>query len=829
MYRAKTDHFFTFLGEKIVRFPKRFVLAILSITLLLASGAATLRLDVTTAALFKNDDPTTKNYQAFQQQFGRDGAILLGFFADDPFAERFLKKLDALQEDMEENLPFLERTTSLISATAIRRQGDMLNIGPVLKDIPSDPEELEAIKALISNTRIYQGALINRTGDFTIMVLRPAYLDAGTATGEEEWDTGIISAETTDPDTNLLKKLWQRIRPPREQTDLTHTPLTPMQLDRFSKKAIEIVTKHETADFPIIISGGLAIDEAHGRSIRKDMGSQLGMVYGMIFLLLFLLFRRWTGVLLPLLVVGLALASAIGLMGFFGFPVTLVTQILPPLILAVAVGDSVHFLFTFFKLFNKNGDVEQAVITTLTRTGLAIVFTSLTTAGALLSFLSSSIAPIGHIGLIAAMGILAAMLYTLLLLPAILCLIPPKQAKAAIESKLKNNWAPLFGEIGFKHPKAILVLAAVLAGFGLSGIGQIKFSQDVLEWFPDGTPIKTATKQINKSLGSAVSLEIVIDTNKSNGLYDPEILQKLDLLGHELEGLRVGPAKISKTYSIVDNIKWLHQALANDKSPLPQNPDLIAQEFLLFENGGSDDRKEVVDDDFSKARFTLRVPWMDAVELLPLRNEIQKRFETAFAGKADVTLTGALNLMSQSVVGVIQSLANSYLFSAVLISLMMMIVLKSLKLGLISMIPNFLPLLITLGLMGWADIPIDMFTVLFGGIALGLVVDDTVHFFTRFQHFCNQGYAPEQAVAQSLEEVGGALMLTSLTMCGGFLVFLTGSMTTLFNFGWLMSLTLAMALITDFLVGPALIALLYQKRASDLAPSLLGKPDLVQD
>ena len=309
---------------------------------------------------------------------------------------------------------------------------------------------------------------------------------------------------------------------------------------------------------------------------------------------------------------------------------------------------------------------------------------------------------------------------------------------------------------------------------------------------------------------------MVIDLGQENGLYEPAVMNNIEALTRYLEDYRdeSGALIVGKTTSIVDVLQEIHQALNENRHEfyaIPQDRELIAQELLLFENSGSDDLEKLVDTQFSMARLSARVINKDAAEYVAFVADIEKQADRLFGGGVSVTVTGILKLFTQTVDLLIKSLTESYLIAGVVITVLMMLMLGSFRIGLLSMIPNLAPIIITLGVMGWFDFPLDMFTLLIGSIAIGLAVDDTIHFMHNFQRYYERMGNAREAVHETLRTTGLAMLFTTLVLCSGFLVFMFGDMQSTFNFGFLASFALATAFLADVTLAPALMMLVTRR------------------
>ena len=288
----------------------------------------------------------------------------------------------------------------------------------------------------------------------------------------------------------------------------------------------------------------------------------------------------------------------------------------------------------------------------------------------------------------------------------------------------------------------------------------------------------------------------------------------LERFNREAETLEVGLVAMGKSTSIADMLKQIHQAL-NENRPefyaIPEDAELIAQELLLFENSGGDDLERMTDVGYTQARVTMKMPWIDANAYVPMLAAIEELAREIFGSEVELELTGLLTLLARTIDLMMVSMAESYLIAATVITVLMMIVLGSWKLGLWSMIPNFLPILLGLGLMRLLDLPLDAMSILVGSIALGLAVDDTIHFLHNFRRYHAQTSDVAESVRLTLTTTGRAMLFTTVVLSCGFYTYLISDMSNLFSFGLITGTTIILALLADLLLAPALMTLLYRK------------------
>lgn len=770
----------------------------------LLSQIPNLTLDTSTEGFLHETDPALLDYNAFRDQFGNTEMVIVAVKSKDIFAPDFLRKLQKLHVELRDNVPYVDDINSLINARNTRGEGDKLIVEDLLEHWPETPEELAAVKERALSNPMYKNLLISEQGDFTAIVLQ---MQPYSSQGEEEIDDILAGfAEDTEVNTQQEERIY----------------LTDAENGEVVQAVTRIVEDYRASDFEIYVAGGPVVTDFLKKAMMKNMRKFMLLVGLTIGTFLFLMFRRASAVVLPLLIVVLSLLSTLGLMATFGTPMKLPTQILPSFLLAVGVGDSVHILAIFFHRFRKNkGDKAEAVEYAMGHSGLAILMTSLTTAGGLLSFSNADIAPIADLGVYAAAGVMLALLYTIILLPSLLALIPLKEGKEQSSEKAGTRLDSILSAVGHfstGNPKAILAAMILILIISIIGITRINFSHDVVRWYKEDSSIRIASETIDEKMRGSIALEVVLDTGKVNGLYDPDLLQRLDNAAEYVEQLEKGKIFAGKAWSITAILKEIHQAL-NENRPefytVPDNPELIPQEFLLFENSGSDDLEDVTDSQFSKARFTIKTPFQDAVAYTAFINEVEEYFQENFP-ELKINSTGMTALLAQTMARVIRSMAKSYVIALVVISTLMILLIGKLRTGLLSMIPNLFPIILTLGIMGWFHVPLDLFTMLIGSISIGLAVDDTIHFMHNFRRYFEQRGDAKQAVMETLHSTGRAMLITTCVLSLGFFIFMFANLNNLFNFGWLTGLTIIMALLSDYFIAPALMVLVNRQKSSSI-------------
>ena len=791
----------------------------------LALQVRQLTFDPSTEGFFHPSDPAITDYNAFREQFGRDEVIIIAVESGHLFSLPVLTNLTALHTAIEAEVPHVKEVTSMVNARNTRGERDELIVEDLLEHLPQDEAGLARLRARVLSNPLYINQLISADGRMTTMVVRTETYSEPRAGGAQ--GLGLDNFDT-DADSAVAPNAEGAGPNGKPAADNTHSASGRTYLTDAENSAvvqgIEAVTaRFQGPDFKLYVAGSPTVTDFLKRHMQDDMRRFMLLAILAIAIMLGLLFRRVTGVVLPLLTVLLSIVSTVGLMAIAGVAFKLPTTILPSFLLAVGIGASVHMLAIFYQRFDQHGDRRASIVYALGHSGLPILMTSLTTAAGLASFATAALAPVADLGVVAAGGVLLSLLFTLVLLPALIALLPLRRriapAEVATPPLLDRVLAGL-GDFATGHWKAVLFVTGVLVLIALAGVLRLRFSHNPVSWFPKSSAVYQATKVIDHDLKGSVTIEAVVDTGQENGLYDPQLMAGLDELGRYALTIRNpdGAPAVGKVWALADLLKEINQAL-NENDPghyrIPTDRELIAQELLLFENSGSDDLEDLVDSLFSKARMTVKIPWDDATKMVGTIDSLRDKARSLLGAGVQVTITGITVLLVKSIDNMRSSMESSYLIALLVITLLMMLLLGSLRIGLLSMVPNVTPIVLTLGIMGWAGIPMDAFTLLIGSIALGLAVDDTIHLFHNFRRYHLLTGNAKAAVHETLLSTGRAMVVTTVVLVSGFWLFMFASMNNLFNFGLLTGLALAFALLADLVISPALMMIIHRGPARD--------------
>ena len=809
-WKTRVENRFEDISDFIFDNRIKVILFVLAIVIAMASQMKHLTVDTSTEGFLHKEDPLRIKYDVFRNQFGRDEKVLIAIQSDNIFTIPFLTKLNKLHKELENNLPYIEDVNSLINARDTRGTIDSLIVDDLFEDLPTNEKALIFKKQLAQNNPLFKNLLIDEAGTITTIVI-----DTQTYTTLDKNGNPLLTVEKDEfADDEFSDESMNDNQVEKKEF------LSDWENVQIVKKTNEIVKKYQSDNFDILVSGTATINAELKASMTSDMQKFLKLVLVVIMILLAILFKRVVGVILPIIAVALTIISALSFMAIFEAPITVVTQILPTFLLAVTVGASIHLLSIFFKEFDLTKDKKASLKYAMGHSGLAIVMTSLTTSAGLWSFSFSELAPVADLGKFASAGVLIGLLYTIILLPALLSLIKikPKDiiTNNGLEAETKMDKILIkISDISVNYPKQIIAITTVIILVSIALTSQLRFSHKPIVWFDKEHQVRKATDIIDEKMKGSLTLEIIIDTKKENGLYEPKILNAIDNFSKDIMKIENDKYFIGKTLSVVDIIKETNKALNENKKEfyiIPQDKNLIAQELLLFENSGSDDLEDFVDSGFTKARITVKVPYIDAIDYVFLLKEINIKIDKYFKDDVEVTVTGISNLLARIMEAAITSSALSYIIAISLITIMMIVLIGDIKIGLISMIPNISPILMMTTIMVIFDMPLDMFTMLIGAIAIGLAVDDTVHFMHNFRKYQFEYNDIDKAVKMTLLTTGRAMLVTTIVLSSGFFVFMLASMSNIFNFGLLTGIAIIIAVLADFFLVPAIMKLIVKDK-----------------
>ncbi len=752
-----------------------------AVTLVLLVFAVRVEFDNSITSWLLDDDPDMIVYREFLDRFGADEVSVIGVFADDVFTPEVLAAIDQITRKAEA-APYAHRVRSLTNVHVARGDDGLVAIEPLVPKLPRSAAEARRIRKHALANRTLSGTMVSADGKAAAIIV------------ELEQEGNSFAGKVA-----LVE-------------------------------ALRAIAKDAEAAAPIttVLAGTPPFDEAFYKHTTRDFALFAPLSLAMVFLAIFLLFRRLSAVLVPLAVVLVGLVWLFGVMGIFGLRISLVSTILPTVVLAVGVATSIHVLADYYNELSLGSEPHQAVAQSFCNLLVPCFFTTATTVAGMLSLLSSSLQPIREFGWLAALGVTFAFLLSMVVAPLLLLhtRLPDSRFLAHQRNDHTARFIAWLARPTRRRSAITLVVFTLLVAASVLGLGRLQVGANVMNYFKKNDPVRASTERVDAALGGSTSLEFFIKAG-NEGFLQPANLKAIEQLQASLEAL----PSVGRALAITDVLKDTYRVLqGGDPSyyKLPENRPLIAQLFLLLE--GEEDFAREVQDNYGIGRLSARARLSRAGDLVDHMSKIEAELKQLRERTGvDVRSTGFVKLMGKMEVYLLDSQIESFIIAFVVITLMLALLLRSLRLALFSMIPNFTPILLGLAFMGAMGIPLDPGTVMIGSVALGLVVDDTVHLLVRVRRRLRAGDSIEGAIETAMLGAGRPVISTSLVLALGFSVLVAASFTPNINFGAVTSLVVMLALAADLFVLPAALQLVRPRMSPKAPPQVKLAPAALEE
>lgn len=570
-----------------------------------------------------------------------------------------------------------------------------------------------------------------------------------------------------------------------------------------AKRVIDIVGKYKGPE-EIFISGLPYMNLVLSQSMGRDLKIMLPIVILVIVVVLYLSFWSLRGVLLPLLVVSLSTIWAVGAMAITNVPFTIISFILPVILVAIGIAYCIHVLNKYYEEIAEDKSKKQAVVETSMMMASPVSMAGLTTAAGFLSLISSFLIPQRQFGIFTSLGVVAAMILSLVMIPALLSILKPPKREMKIKKGLLSVMLSGFDWIVKRHRKGVIMVTLAVFIACVIGTLMVRVETSQEEFLGQDHPVVKGVEVMDNHFSGSDQVVIEVDTGKRDGLKDPEVLKRMVKLE---EWLKEKPGvKINKTASLTDLVREMNQKFhADDPSyyRIPESRRLVAQLLLLFTFQGGDLGNMALGD-FSAGEMIGFYNSLGSSRLVKLNNEIQDYLDNNFPN-LQVEMVGGTRfggtLFSRIVTSQITSLITAILAAGVIVALLM----RSLIAGFISLIPLVMTVIVNFGVMGFSDTPLDMATLMISSIAIGIGIDYAIHFISRFREEYRSSHDSKQALSETLQTTGRGIAYNALALALGFGVLLFSTFKGTVNFGLLISMTMLVSSASAFTVIPAIM------------------------
>lgn len=754
-------------SEAIAAFIYRWRLPLSGAILLVAVAFAS-RIDIThidndLTAWFSKSDPVYQDYERFRAEFGGTRSLIVALQADSSdrlFSRDTLRFIEQITGDIE-RVDTVQRVTSISTATvveALKGADDSgLDVRPLLEN--ADTQSPDAVRRRALKDDLIRGDLVSEDGTVTAILVN--------------FDEDRIDA--------VRAGVIQQIH--------------------------DVVDPNLPAGVRAHYNGSLEISETYNRVTLANQRKFMPPIFVFTVGAIYLTFRSLRKTLISIVGIGCSVAWTLGLYSLMGFSYNVLSSMLLPLIVVLAIADDVHII-QHWEEERRIGDNEYAFKKTVSHMVAPLVGASATTALGMLSLATSHVVAVKTFGIGAAVGIMVDFVLSIVLIPTLLTFIKPETTIAPHEKYLV---APLqkIARIACAHPRRVLAISAVIAVIAALGMFRLRVETNHISFFSSRHPLSQSARVIDQKLSGVYSFNIMLE-GPPDSMKTPDALQRIDRLEERLRGFE----HVKKVTSVVDYVKRINKEL-NDGRPeanvVPVDAPTIAQELFVFSLGGEGrhELERIVASDYSRAQISIRLQSMSSDVVLEIVEDSDRLAREAFAGtEITAVATGSGKLFSILDHYLVVSQLSSFGMAFVTVFGVIFVVFRSFRFGLLTIPPNLLPVLAVLGIMGLMDISLNIATIMVASIALGVVDDDTIHFINRYRREIAGGADTDAAIMIATAHEGRASLTTAVINMFGYGVLMLSEYKPSGWFGGLLALTMTVAFLAEVFILPAIIKLM---------------------
>ncbi|MBI4970122.1 MAG: MMPL family transporter [Rhodospirillales bacterium] len=735
------------------------LLILLAATLLAASGAVKLRIDTSYDKLISDHDPGWDDYKRIVKEFGSDNTTIVFLRDANLFTPAKLALIDKLVGDLEAD-PEIERVDSLYSAPNIRDVDGTLETGRILDSPPEDKAEADVGRKKALHSPLVARNLLN--GDGTVTAVN-------------------ISLKRHAADRDFNKAMYESIE----------AKLVPI------RGAFEQVFQIGPPRLNVEIEKGM----------YRDLSTFMPLSTLILVATVYFFLRTWTACVVPLATAGLSIFWTLGFMGWADIPLTLLTTLVPALNIVIGSAEDTHMMSTYLRaIATQTKPDRQAAIRFMTsHISIALLLTSSTT---VIGFASDALYDIPimiEFAFAAAFALTANFFATVLLMPLLLATIGPTTSKLAPQSELPHgmmgvfvNWLERFGR---ERRKLILVVAAVIAALSVYFATGIKVSNDPLSYFRASSPLVKDAGLLHERLAGMQLFYVTLESKSADGFSAPDPLKRAETI----ERLLRDEGVFDSVLSLPDLVALVNREMnqgAPDFWKVPDTQPLIEQYLLLLKRTDID---RYASANLRSVNIVVRHNLSDSSAFNAILAKLEPKIRAAAGPAIEVKLVGKNLMVNRSAEGLIENQADSLVWVILVILVLMALLYQSILAGLVSMIPNVIPIAICFGTMGLLGIPLNPGTASVAAVALGIAVDDTIHFFSSYLQACRHEPDPDKSISDTLRGESIPVIATTVALALGFVILVFSNFTIVAQYGALSAYTMIVAVFTDLFLTPALL------------------------
>lgn len=586
---------------------------------------------------------------------------------------------------------------------------------------------------------------------------------------------------------------------------------------KFNIAVEKIITDNPKGNLKVYMAGEPVITDRVSSSMGDDLQRLLPFVLIVMLIILFVIFRHYEGVLFPMIAMIFSVIWAVGTMSILGIPMSMVSISVPTVLTAVASAYGIHFMTHYF--MSDSSDRYGACSNSIKSSGLAIVMAALTTVVGFGSLVTSDMTHIKNYGIITAIGVFYSLVITITLIPAFLLLRKNTKPVLAFVEKEKSANDPSTRFLFFierhlgNRPLVVVIISLSLLAFSLYSMSSVKLNMNTMDFFQEGSTVKVADERLNEMLAGTQQLNINIESLDGSEVITPDILQKVESFQSDIKAAN---PRVGKTVAVTDFLKKMNQEMhGGDKSyhKLPETTQM-AKEYLLLYSG---DLRDVITPNMDKLRIHISIKRGDISEQIKIRDFATKYFDRDFLEKNKVTIqpAGFMDLMIEANMLVLKGQISSLIMSLVIVAILMYIIFKDIMLTIISLIPLIIGIALNFGLMGLLNIPLNAATALVASISIGMGIDYSIHFITRFKDSLEELHSIDKAIRETYKSTGRAILSNSLSVGIGFMVLFFSKFPVIAQCGGLIAFTVTVTALAAIITIPAGLKILYHSRGEN--------------
>jgi predicted RND superfamily exporter protein len=744
-----------------------FLVFIFITTLLLSTQWKNLKFSYSEANLMPYDHPFNIAYDNFIDVFGEEGNLLIIAVKDSSLFEKnnfnaWIKLSESFKNNREVNNVVHVGNIPVISKDLIKKR---FNIDSLVNEFFTTNIKIESFKDnLFNNYPFYENILFNKNSE---TIQTAIYLD---------------------------KSIVNNI----ERIEFVNKIFIP------SIKSFESQTKID-----VKISGMPYIRTMNAQNIMDEIGKFVIIAIVVTICIFFFFFRSYRATIITLSVVVTGVMWALGILGFLEYEITVLTALIPPLIIVIGVPNCIFLINKYQHEVKKHGNQARSLQRVISKIGNATLMTNITTACGFATFILTDSKILKEFGAVASINIMVIFILSILLIPIIYSFLPLPKEKHL--NHLSNEWLNIF--VNFlsntvrKKRIPVFIISILSLCISIVGINKIEISGNLIEDMPKKSGFVKDIKFFEKEFKGILPIEIMIDSRRKNGMTRLSNLKRMNDFHDHIKRI----PELSSPISIVNLSKYIKQSFYNGNPKYFQLPSSQENTFISSYIKNSDlnfgENNSYIDENGQIARITTLIGEIDTERMEGIEESLLKGIELYFPkDRFDVILTGKTLGYLKGTKFLIKNLLISLFLAILLISLMITYLFRSYKMVIISLIPNILPLLFTAGVMGFFNIPIKPSTILVFSIAFGISVDDTIHFLVKYrQELMANNWKIRKSVFSSLRETGISMFYTSIVLFFGFSVFMSSSYGGTIALGGLVSTTLLFAMLANLILLPSLL------------------------